>query len=143
MAIASEAVARLMQYRAAREATVAGQMLMYVQAIDSAKGVSLPESEYRRALQVVNMTNTGSRLGMLPLFIGMRVRLTAKLSAKHGVVQDAVGEVVDIEFDEREFQGGPEDWGTTPSTSRGALALLACGICLGVCTCEWTATPRM
>ena len=93
MAIAWEAVARLMQYRAVREAREAGEMLMYVQAIDIARSRRLPAAEYRRALQVVNMTNTGNRLGMCPLFLGMRVRFTAKISAKYKIVQDAVGEV--------------------------------------------------
>ena len=109
LAIAWEAVARLMQYRAAREAGDGNSILMYVQAIDVAKQ-RLPAREYRRALHVVNMTNTGNRLGMCPLFLGMRVRLTAKLAHKYQLVQDAVGEVVDVVFDGREFVGDRRDW---------------------------------
>ena len=56
------------------------------------------------------MTNTGKLMGMLPLFRGMPVRLTAKLSAKHGLVQDAVGKVVGVEFDPREFAFESQDW---------------------------------
>ena len=67
---------------------------MYVQALDwPRRGKRLKKSEYKQALQVVNMTNTGNRMGMCPLYVGMRVRLTAKLSAKYGIVQDAVGQV--------------------------------------------------
>ena len=111
MAIVWESVARLMQYRALRESREAGEMLMYVQAFDwSRRGKRLTKGEYKQALQVLNMTNTGNRLGMCPLFVGMRVRLTAKLSAKHGIVQDAVGEVQQVMFDEREFLGSGSDW---------------------------------
>ena len=41
----------------------------------------------------------------LPVFYGMRVRLMAKLSAKHQLVQDAVGTVVDVEFHPDEIIG--------------------------------------
>ena len=102
MGIAWEAVARLMQLRAMRDAQAAGQTLLYVQAIDLGKRERLSQKDSRRALQVVSMTNTGRLLGMCPLFVGMRVRLTAKLSAKHGVVHDAPGTVVGFEYDERE-----------------------------------------
>ena len=70
--------------------------------------------ELRRALQVVNMTQTGNRLGMCPVFIGMRVRLTAKISAKYKLVQDACGVVVGVCFDEREFTGDGGDWRVEP-----------------------------
>ena len=111
MAIVWESVARLMQYRALRESRAAGQVLMYVQALDwPRKGKRLKQSEYKQALQVVNMTQAGNRLGMCPLFLGMRVRLTTKLSAKYGIVQDAVGEVIEVIFDEREFETPRSDW---------------------------------
>ena len=84
---------------------------MYVQALDWArKGKRLTKHEYKQALQVVSMTNTGYRLGMCPLFIGMRVRLTTKISAKYSIVQDAVGEVQEVAFDGREFLGSGSDW---------------------------------
>ena len=103
MGIVWESVGRLMQYRAVRESQAAGQMLFYVQALDwPRKGKRLTKNEYKQALQVVSMTNTGNRLGMCPLFVGMRVRLTTKLSAKNQLVQDAVGEVQEIIFDDRE-----------------------------------------
>ena len=55
-------------------------MLVYVQAIDVPHKVVLSKREFRRALLKANMTSTSNRLGMLPLFTGMRVRLTAKIS---------------------------------------------------------------
>ena len=102
-------------------------MLMYVQAFDwSRRGKRLTKGEYKQALQVLNMTNTGNRFGMCPLFVGMRVRLTAKLSAKHGIVQDAVGEVQQVIFDEREFLGSGADWREDknhPARRRGYVRL--------------------
>ena len=54
MAIVWESVARLMQYRALRESRAAGEMLMYVQALDwSRKGKRLTKGEYKQALQVL------------------------------------------------------------------------------------------
>eukprot|EP00972_Heterocapsa_arctica_P070846 10466719-Heterocapsa_arctica.AAC.1 len=66
MAIAWETMARLTQYRAESGAAQAGEMLIYVQAVDVAKTCQLTRDEYRRALQVVNMTKTGKLLGMWP-----------------------------------------------------------------------------
>ena len=102
MAIAWHAVLRMMQYRAAREASAARCILLYVQAVDVCRRQRLDAAEYRKALQVVNMTNTGKLLGMCPLFIGMRVRVGTKLSVKHQIMHDAPGTVVGIQFDSRE-----------------------------------------
>ena len=110
MAIAWEAVQRLMQYRVLRDAAAAQRMLTYVQAIDIPRSVRMSDSEMIKALQVVNMTRTGNALGMLPLYVGQRVRLTAKLSAKYGIVQDAVGVVQEVVFDEREFRDPLRNW---------------------------------
>jgi ASC-1-like (ASCH) protein len=102
MGIAWHAVARMMQYRALREASAQKRILVYVQAVDTCTQQRLDASQYRKALQVVNMTDTGKLMGMCPLFVGMKVRLNAKLSAKHGLVHDAPGEVVGFQFDPRE-----------------------------------------
>ena len=102
MAIGWHAVARMMQYRALREASAKKRILVYVQAIDTCSTQRLDASQYRKALQVVSMTDTGKLMGMCPLFVGMKVRLNAKLSAKHGLVHDAPGEVVGFQFDSRE-----------------------------------------
>ena len=55
-------------------------------------------------------TNAGHLIGMNPLYIGMRVRLTVKLSAKYGIVQDAAGEVVCMRFHPREFETPDAEW---------------------------------
>ena len=105
MAIAWEAVARMMQYRAASDAAQAGEILIYVPAVDVAKTCQLSREEYRRALQVVNMTKTGKLLGMCPLFVGMRVRLNVKLSAQYKLMHDATGTVKGFEFHSEEELG--------------------------------------
>ncbi|MCP4743548.1 MAG: hypothetical protein GY871_15185, partial [Actinomycetales bacterium] len=50
------------------------------------------------------MNTTGKLLGFCPLYKGMRVRLTAKLSAKHGLVHDAAGTVKDVILHERDHK---------------------------------------
>eukprot|EP00972_Heterocapsa_arctica_P100871 14869095-Heterocapsa_arctica.AAC.1 len=55
-----------MQYRAASGAAQAGEMLIYVQAVDVAKTCQLTRDEYRRALQVVNMQRPGSCWACVP-----------------------------------------------------------------------------
>jgi hypothetical protein len=96
-------------YRAAREARDVNQMLVYVQAIDVPRKDVLSAAELRRALQRLSMTETGNQMGMLPLYIGMMVRLTTKLSAAHRLMQDSVGTVVGIQFHEQEFVGRVQD----------------------------------
>ena len=107
--IAWHAVQRLLQYRAARDAREKGQLLLYVQAVETCASQPLSHAEYRRALQVVNMNTTGKLLGYCPLFKGMRVRLCAKLSAQYGLVHDAAGEVMDFVLHERD-QAECEQW---------------------------------
>ena len=46
---------------------------------------------------------------MCPIYVGMRVRLTMKISARHGIVQDAAGVVVGVKFHPKEFEG-QSDW---------------------------------
>ena len=110
--VASEwsAVARLMQYRARRDAARANQMLVYVQAVDRPYDKTMVKKDYMRALQVVNYSETGNRAGLLPLFVGMRVRLTRKLAAKYGLVNEATGVVESIQFHEDEFAHPAHNW---------------------------------
>jgi hypothetical protein len=109
MGVAWQAVQRLLHYRAVRDARQAGQLLLYAQAVETCTSQPLSHAEYRRALQVVNMNTTGKLLGYCPLYKGMRVRLTAKLSGKYNVVHDAVGTVIDIWLHERDKQA-ETDW---------------------------------
>ena len=85
-----------MQYRARRDAAKAGQMLVYIQAVDQGVGCNLQKADYMRALQIVNYCMTGNRMGILPLFVGMQVRLTKKMNAKFKLVNEKVGTVVRI-----------------------------------------------
>ena len=114
MGIYWEAVGRLMQYRPVREAKDAGQMLIYIQAIDIPHKIVLPNSELRRALQTVSMTRTGNLLGMLPVFMGMRVRLNCKISAKDQLMNDSPGTIVGINFHGDEFSRPQDDWRVNP-----------------------------
>ena len=102
MGIAWQAVQRLVHYRAVRDAREQKQLLLYAQAVETCTAQPLSQADYRRALQVVNMNTTGKLLGYCPIYKGMRVRLTAKLSGKHNVVHDAVGTVTDVWLHERD-----------------------------------------
>jgi hypothetical protein len=111
-----KAVTPLQHFRALRDARERREMLVYVQAVDVPKnGSTLKSQEYRNALQTVNMNTAGSRMGLLPLHRGMQVRLTIKLSAKHGLVQDATGTVLSIRFHPDEFVSPDNDWPRDPS----------------------------
>ena len=109
MAIGWEGVIRQMQYRCVREAREKEQMLLYVQAVDRPHH-AVTKDEHVQMLQVPNINNTGHLMGLCPLYVGMRVRLTVKLSAKHRIVQDAAGEVVGVKFHPREFEQPLSDW---------------------------------
>ena len=79
-------------------------MLLYIQAVDTFKA-QLSKEEYMQMLQVVNINNAGHMLGMCPIYVGMRVRLTVKISARHGIVQDAAGVVQGVKFAPDELGG--------------------------------------
>ena len=110
MAIAWEGVARLMQYRVVRDARKACELLVYIQAIDQPKKVKLTDTEWEKVMGTPNMSTTGKRMTFLGIFKGMRVRLIYKISARHLLMQDAVGVVVDIEFHPDEFEDYRKDW---------------------------------
>jgi hypothetical protein len=90
-------------------------MLMDIQAIDRPVRDELSASEYRRALQRISLTQTGYRLGLLPLFVGMRVRLTAKITARFGIMQDTVGVIEGVDFHPMEFPLPHDDWRREPT----------------------------
>ena len=75
-----EQVSRLQLLRAAHEAEAAGQTLYYVQAVDRATGShELTAEETAASLKVASMSTTGYLMGMVPLFLGMEVRISAIL----------------------------------------------------------------
>jgi hypothetical protein len=89
-------------------------MRLYVQTIDkSADSAGLKKADYTCALSRVNYCITGNRVELLPLFKGMRVRLTEKLNAQEKLVDEEAGTVVGFQFDEREFSDGESSWRTS------------------------------
>ena len=81
----------------------AGQLIYYVQAVDMPRAPGLQASTgfVTQALTVANRTSTAGLMGVLPLFLGMRVKLTRKLLPPE-LVQEASGEVVGIAFHDEE-----------------------------------------
>ena len=72
-----EQVARLQHMRATLEAQAAGERLYFVQAIDKPTGgQNLTAEHTAMALKVLNMTKTGYLMGMCPLFVGMKARIS-------------------------------------------------------------------
>ena len=76
-------------------------MVYYFQAVDKFDPKEAPEV-YRDALRFVNLSKSGGLMGMLGVYVGMRVRLTKKIVAPE-VVQEATGEVVGIVFHDLEI----------------------------------------
>ena len=75
-----EQVSRLQHLRAAHEAEATGQTLYYVQAVDrSTDGPELTSQQTAASLKVASMSTTGYLMGMVPLFLGMEVRISAIL----------------------------------------------------------------
>ena len=75
--------------------------LVWCQAADDVKGLEAQPVEVRKSvLQGLcrwwNINETGHLHMLLPLHVGMRVRLTEKLSAEDNLVQEAEGTVLAI-----------------------------------------------
>ena len=121
VAIEWHVVCREQQERAARDAARAGKILVYVTACDRCRH-RLERTEYHRALQWANATSTGKLLGLLPLFEGMRLRLTQRVSRAQNLVQDASGILRGVEFHEKEDTTWLED-STHPAWERGYVVL--------------------
>ena len=56
----------------------------------------MPVQFAKKLMNKANPRYTGSLHGMLPLHIGMKVRLLAALDLSNGLVKDAEGEVVSV-----------------------------------------------
>jgi len=100
-----DTVARWVTMRAKRDAATLNQLLYLVQAADA----SVPPMDLAaKLMNKVNPGDTGGMHGILPLHIGMRVRLLDHLDIKSSLVKDAEGEVVHIAInpeDEAEVAG--------------------------------------
>lgn len=84
------------QLRPRQSACLANEILYYIQAID------MPErpcnrKEHLQLLQTASLSNTQKLMGMLPIHIGQKIRLTKKICAPE-LVQEREGTVVGIEF---------------------------------------------
>ena len=99
-----EVVARLQQLRAQRDAARMQQQLYYSQAVDTSTraAAALCKDDAFAALQVVSLTGTGYLMGMVPLFVGMHVRLTTTVKKVPLLVREVTGTVVNIQFHSRE-----------------------------------------
>ena len=96
-----DTVARWMMMRASRDARTLGQVLYLVQAAD-ASSPQLPRDLAAKLLNQVNPGLTGGMHGMLPLHLGMRIRLLEHLDLKRKLVKDAEGEVVHVAINPRD-----------------------------------------
>ena len=90
-----DTVARWMMMRAKRDAAALGQVLYLVQAADTSSP-PLPVDLAAKLMNKVNPGDTGGMHGMLPLHLGMRIRLLEHLDVARGLVKDAEGDVVHI-----------------------------------------------
>ena len=91
----------------------AGQLVYYFQAVDRFKHAQ-ERQVYIAALKFVNLSKSAGLMGMLGLFLGMRVRLTKKIKAPE-LVQEATGEIVGIVFHPRERFGHPSSTSKRPA----------------------------
>lgn len=96
-------------------ASALGQLVYYFQAVDKFRHPQ-DRSRYMESLRVVNLSKTCGLMGMLAVFLGMRVRLKKKILAPE-LVQEATGEVVGICFHQDERFGHPDSSRLMPAES--------------------------
>ena len=89
-------VARWIMMRARRDAIALRTPLGLVQAADVSKP-TMPVAAAKKLMNVANPKDSGGMHGMLPLHVGMHVRLLDALDKKKTLVKDAEGEIVRIE----------------------------------------------
>ena len=87
-----DTLARWIPERARLDARRCGVPLVFLQAADECN--TIDRSAALRLLEVPNMHNTGNIHGVLPIHVGMRVRLTAKMNSTLGLVQEQKARVV-------------------------------------------------
>ena len=87
------------QANARLQAAAAGRILYYLPAVDNPDAYC-PKQTYRAMSSVANLTTTGKLMSILPIFIGMRVRLLKYLTPDLG--PESEGEVVGIELHPQE-----------------------------------------
>jgi hypothetical protein len=95
IAIYWETVARWMMMRTKRDARALKTPLYLLQAAD-ASSPPMPMEVAKKMMNKANPKYTGAMHGMLPVHLGMRIRLLEALDLANGLVKDAEGEVVHI-----------------------------------------------
>ena len=95
LAIYWETVTRWIVMRAKRDAAALRTPLFLLQAAD-ASSLPMPVDIAAKLMNKAAPRETGGMYGLLPLHLGMRVRLLEALDLGHGLVKDAEGEVVHI-----------------------------------------------
>jgi len=101
--IAWQTVSRWMMARAKRDAKRAKQVLYVVPAIDVHSGTAsraLNNAVREALLRHPNAMETGKMMGMCPLHIGMRIRLSTNLYPNLGLVPETECTIVRIDLDE-------------------------------------------
>jgi len=98
-----ELVTRLGHLYAAERAKAAGRQLYYIQAVDAPEQTDREWSpeEMFNLLRHPSLTDTGKLPGLVPLYVGMHVRLSKLIKAPF-LVQNVSGVVVEIVFHPRE-----------------------------------------
>ena len=101
-----DTVARWIPRRCRRDAQRLNAPILHCQARDDCSNRpfnSMSDTEKlcltERLLKRTNIHYTGHMHGVVSLHVGMRVRLTAKLSSEHATVSDAEGCLVDVDLD--------------------------------------------
>jgi hypothetical protein len=95
LAIYWETVTRWIVMRAKRDAAALRTPLFLLQAAD-ASSPPMPVDIAAKLMNKAAPRETGGMHGLLPLHLGMRVRLLEALDLGHGLVKDAEGDVVHI-----------------------------------------------
>jgi hypothetical protein len=99
IAIYWNTVARWIMMRAKRDAAALNTPLFLLQAAD-ASTPAMPVAVAAKMMNEAAPRNTGGMHGLLPVHLGMRVRLLEALDLGSGLVKDAEGDVVRIEPNE-------------------------------------------
>ena len=100
MGIYWESLSRMVSRRAVLDARKLGVPLLLAQCADECNDMA--KSVAFRFLNQLNPHKTGHMHGILPVHVGMRLRLLAKFDADKGLVQETTCTVVDFELHEQD-----------------------------------------
>ena len=100
MGIYWESLSRMVSRRAVLDARRLGVPLLLAQCADECHDMA--KSVAFRFLNQLNPHKTGHMHGILPVHVGMRLRLLAKFDADKGLVQETTCTVVDFELHEQD-----------------------------------------